>query len=78
MTRLPLILLLCLCLVGCSKPHPCNDAKGKTDSGYSWPELGFQYMRNGVAQSHCIPCSEAKSPEARFVCFGEVADKGAK
>ena len=63
------ILLLALAVTGCnSKPYVtlCNGCGAK----------GFEYRVawgwNCGAQTHCIPCTEAKSPEARFVCFGEV------
>lgn len=65
-----LICLLLLCgISGCGffdpECRPCLENKVK----------GFQMFKPSVdglvPASHCIPCSDAKSAEARFICFGE-------
>ncbi len=60
----PLILLSLLALAGCKeKCYPC---------WISYPSVtGYYFATVKIGQdTHCIPCSQAVSPEARFVCFG--------
>ncbi len=56
----PLILLSLLALAGCKdEVVPCYY------NGFKYQNpLGFSDLTN------CIPCSQAVSPEARFVCSG--------
>lgn len=64
----PIVLLAALTLLpGCyqSKWSPCLPCEPN----------GFKYANglNGTI-THCIPCSKAKTPEQRFVCFGETVE----
>lgn len=72
-------ILIGLALVGCSAPRwasdkPCDDGNG---AGYktTW-SAGATILDN--TDSPCYPCSEAKSAEARFVCFGEKGEASLK
>lgn len=70
-----------LFLTGCGigQPHcvPCSSCPGaewKNWNGcdqapHQWQ--GFKWMQDGEPLTGCIPCSKAKDPASRFVCFGE-------
>jgi len=61
-----IMVLFLIALSGCGKDEciPCTTKEGKPGFGFCfWCGLGLN--------THCIDCEKAKSPEARYVCFGE-------
>lgn len=64
-----LLILLALGMAGCAyETKPCSTKNIFSAEDGFWISNGFQ------TKTVCIPCTEAKSPEARFVCFGIKPD----
>ena len=69
MRKIFVILSLLICLYGCKDTCvPCLIKEGdKVIKGFA-----FCFLCGLGNDTHCVPCSEAKSPEARYICFGET------
>lgn len=65
------VLLLALLLSGCT-PHVNTCFTADKEYGFFWVD--------GLDRRifYCVPCSQAKDPQARFVCFGEGCFNGCK
>lgn len=74
MTRSLLLTLLCLCAAGCYKKR-CTECRAdwQTINGVWCSAPGYRYdwwEDHQMKIGKCLPCSQAVSPEALFVCFG--------